>query len=1054
MLKALFLALNVRPEEEKQVLLLLGKGFFMGIFLATYQVSAETLFLNRLEEYLKEAIMISGFLGVVVTFLFAALQTRISFAKLALGNLIGVFLFTVCIFATFKISDPSWQDYLIFLMFAMIGPILAVSLLGFWGIFGRMFDLRQSKRIIGGIDIGQLSAAILTSFAIPFLEPFIPDTSNYLLISGGSILISLFFLAVITLKYDLKKAEISTSKRVQTGTGFRNLAKDKYVRLLSTFLLFSMVAFTFVQYSFQNVVAQQYPDESELRNFLAIFNGSILILGLLLQTFVNDRIIGEYGLKISLLILPVILALFTIGAIVAGNVFGYTIGAGTAFIWFFLFIALSRLFNFSLRDSLENPTFKLYFMPLDNRIRFDIQAKVEGVVNEASRFIAGVVIIGLSLLSYFELIHYSYALVFILVGYFLIIGKLYNEYRNRIKLKLQDQQMSIEELPLTPSEKLLNRLQNTLSDEQTNKVIFSFKLLEKVDPQMLPAHVNVLMSHGSNEIRDFAQIKMNELKGLSVSDRYVINLNNESDTKGKNVVSGNDIMDLFTSGDISKNRLSKLCKSERSEDRQYAAELLSNKTDEESTSFLIELLHDIDNKVRNAAIKTAQKKYNHEVLNALIENLSNPVYSVQAANALTLIGAGTLVTLDSAFYKSGQSTAAMIKIIKIIGRIGGEKALEILWNKIDYPDKFIVSQVLLALGTSGFKAGVTQVPRIKYAIESDIEDIAWNIGAINEISTDFFGLEIKKALEEEIEYDVEHIYMLLSMLYDSKSIQLVKENIESKTNEGVTYAIELLDVFLSEDLKQRIIPVLDDLSYQEKAKKLEVFFPRERIDSTLVLKFLLNRDFSQTNRWTKACILYQIGLLKIGEFSFDLIANLFNPDPMLRQMAGWALHEIDREGYMEHVKRLKEPVRKDLDELILKPLNKRENWRTMKFEKVIFLKQIAVFDGVFGLVVSGVVDIIEEILLTEGESLSVDEHYNDNFYIVYKGSVNIYENGAIKGGTEEGEFIGELITSPRYLKSNLIVAVKETILFKVKKDDFYELLSDNISLAHKMVQYV
>ena len=1054
MLKALFLALNVRQEEEKQVLLLLGKGFFMGIFLATYQVSAETLFLNRLEEYLKEAIMVSGFLGIIITFLFAVLQTRIPFAKLALGNIIGVFIFTAGIFATFKLSAPSWQDYLVFLMFAMIGPILAVSLLGFWGVFGRMFDLRQSKRIIGGIDIGQLSAAILTSFTIPFLESFIPNTLNYLWISGISILISLGFLVAITLKYDLKKAEESTSKSEHTGTGFRNIAKDKYVRLLSTFLLFSMVTFTFVQFSFQNVVAQQYPDENELRNFLAIFNGSILILGLLLQTFVNDRIIGEYGLKISLVILPVILGVFTIGAIVAGTVFGYTIDAGTSFIWFFLFIALSRLFNFSLRDSLENPTFKLYFMPLDNRVRFDIQAKVEGVVNEASRFIAGVLIIGLSLLSYFKLIHYSYTLVIILVAYFLIIGKLYNEYRNRIKIKLQDQQMSAEELPLTASEKLLSRLENTLNDALTNKVIFSFKLLEKVEPQSLPSHINTMMNHDSDDIREFAQQKMNELKGLSVSDRYVISLNKESEAEGKQMVSGNDIMELFTSGDISKSRLSKLCKSMRSEDRQYAAELLNNSTDDESTSFLIELLHDIDSKVRNTAIKTAQKRHNGEVLNALIENLSNPAYSVQAANALTLIGSQTLQTLDSAFYKSGQSTAAMVKIIKIIGRIGGEKALELLWNKIDYPDKVIVSQVLLALGNSGFKAGVTQIPRIKYAIESDIEDIAWNIGAINEIPTDFFGKEVKKALEEEIEYDVEHIYMLLSMLYDSKSIQLVKENIESKTNEGVTYAIELLDVFLSEDLKQRIIPVLDELPYQEKAKKLEIFFPRERIDSVLVLKFLLNRDFSQTNRWTKACILYQIGLMKISEFSFDLIANLFNPDQMIREMAAWALHEIDSQGYKEHVRRLNEHVRKDLDELILKSDLRTAGWRSMKFEKVMFLKQIPVFDSVFGLVVSGVVDIIEEVLLKEGESLSVDEHYNDNFYIVYRGSVNIYENGTIKGGTVEGEFIGELMTSQRYLKSNLIVAVSETILFKVKKDDFYELLADNVSLAHKMVQYV
>ncbi|ELR69328.1 hypothetical protein C900_05108 [Fulvivirga imtechensis AK7] len=1052
MLKALFLALNVRPDEEKPVLLLLGKGFFMGIFLATYQVSAETLFLNRLEMYLKEAIMVSGFLGIVTTALFATLQNRLSFSKLALGNLISIFLFTALIYSTFIEADRQWQDYIIFVMFAMIGPILAVSLLGFWGVFGRLFDLRQSKRIIGGIDIGQLSAAILTSFAIPFLEPFIPNTSNYLIISGISILISFGFLILITVRFDLKKAEISTSKSENTGTGIKHLVRNNYVRLLSVFLIFSMVAFTFVQYSFQGVVAQQYPEERELRNFLAIFNGAILVLGLILQTFVNDRIIGEYGLKTSLIILPVILAIFTIGAIVAGTVFGYTLEAGAAFIWFFLFIALSRLFNFSLRDSLENPTFKLYFMPLDNRIRFDIQAKVEGVVNEASRFIAGLLIIGLSFLTFFELIHYSYTLIFILMGYFVMVGKLYNEYRNRVKIKLQDQQRSLEELPLTAAEKLLGRLERSMAEGNPNKVIFAFKLLEKVEPQLLPQYINSLMDHQADEIREFAQVKMNEIKGLSVSERYVISIDKGSHTTGKQVVSGSDILDLFKSGDVSKARLSKLCKSENSEDRQYAAELLSNKSDEESTSFLIELLHDLDPKVRNAAIKTAQKKYNQEVLNALIDNLNRPSFSVQAANALTIIGGKALSALDSSFYKSGQPTPTMIKIVRIIGRIGGKKATEQLWNKIDYPDKLIVSQVLLALGNSGFKANITQIPRIKYAIESDIEDIAWNIGAINEVSSDYFGNEIKQALQEEIDYDVEHIYMLLSMLYDSKSIQLVKENIESRTNEGVTYAIELLDVFLSEDLKQRIIPVLDDLPYTEKAKKLEIFYPRERIDPTLVLKFLLNRDFSQTNRWTKACILYQMGLMKLSDFAFDLIAHLFNPDKMIREMAAWALHEISQDLYGQHVSRLNENTRRQLDAIILD--RDADSGKSLVFEKVLFLKGIPVFDHVYGLVVASIADIIQEVVLPEGTSLSVDEHYNDNFFIIYKGSINLYENGEVKGMTKEGEFIGELINSAKYMRSNLIVAITETTLFKINKDDFYELLSDNINLAEKMVSYV
>ena len=162
--------------------------------------------------------------------------------------------------------------------------------------------------------------------------------------------------------------------------------------------------------------------------------------------------------------------------------------------------------------------------------------------------------------------------------------------------------------------------------------------------------------------------------------------------------------------------------------------------------------------------------------------------------------------------------------------------------------------------------------------------------------------QIKSTLRWEIQNDIEHIYMLLTMLYDTRSIQLVKENIDSGTTEGITYAIELLDVFLSEQLKQRVIPILDDLTDTERTNRLEIFYPRVKLDSKLVLKFLINRDFAQSNRWTKACVLFQIGIQKIADFKLDLIAQLFNPDTLIREVSAWAFYQLDPQEYENEYK--------------------------------------------------------------------------------------------------------------------------------------------------------
>jgi AAA family ATP:ADP antiporter len=386
-----------------------------------------------------------------------------------------------------------------------------------------------------------------------------------------------------------------------------------------------------------------------------------------------------------------------------------------------------------------------------------------------------------------------------------------------------------------------------------------------------------------------------------------------------------------------------------------------------------------------------------------------------------------------------------------MGRIGGQRAKDLLWNKIDYPDKVVVSQILLSMGECGFKSGISQITRIKYAIESDIADISWNLGALNEVGDGEESLEVRQALQREMQSDTEHIYMLLAMLYDTRSIQLVKENIESGTTEGTTYAVELLDVFLSEQLKQRVIPILDDLTIAEKINRLEAFYPRVKLDEKLVLKFLINRDFTQANRWTKACVVHQIGVMKIADFSLDLIAQLFNPDRLIREVAGWALFQINPESYHSNVARLEEQTRKKLDEAILERGNRSS---LMVFEKILFYQRIPVFEGIPGITLSFLADISEELRLHEQQSLSIDEKFNNHFYILYSGSVKYYVKGNFETDFNQGQFIGEMLSAPGFANTNLIVASEETVLLKINKDLFYELVSDNVKLADKVLEYI
>jgi ATP:ADP antiporter, AAA family len=1043
---------SLKSQEQRQIVLMLATGFFMGSFIATYQVTADSLFLNRLSDQLNKAFLIAGALGIVTTGLFSLFQNWVKFTTLALGSLILIFGFSLGAYMLLEYGAVRYHNTYIFALYCMSGPLTAVLLLSFWGLFGRLFNFRQSKRIIGWIDTGQLIAAMVaTLIIIPFTSEIIHDTAKYLLLCSISIFIVIILVFFISSSFTISKNDPDEfGQAVKQQTRFSVILGDRYILLLSMFLVISMTTLMFNQYNFQQMVTEQYPDESELTTFNSFFTGAVYGLSLIMQTFINNRIITNYGLRISLYILPIVVGIFSLGALGVGTIFGYDKElAPNGFIYFFLFVALSRLFNWTLRDSMENPVFKLFFIPMDNRLRFNIQSKVEGLVNESARFIAGLLIFLFAFIPAFKIIHLGAIVVVLVAAYFIVVNKLYNGYRNKIRQKLEDtSEVKIDKLERGYTA-ITQKLEQMLFETSPGKAVFSFKLLEKINGANISSWINNLIRNEDESTRHYGQEKLNELKGLSVSDKYVIKMDPNKVGEDKNILSRADLqMILDNDGDITKARIQRLVRSADPNDRHYAAELILHTAKEEGAPYLMELLSDIEPKVRNTAIKTSIKKYSAEVINVLIDNLNNPAHSNQATNALEQIGADTLPALESAFYRSGQNTQVMLKIIQVMGRIGGQRVKELLWNKIDYPNKVVVSQVLLSLGDCGFKAGISQITRIKYAIEADISDIRWNLSAIQEIDAKDFGDGIKQALRWEIQNDIDHIYMLLAMIYDTRSIQLVKENIESGTADGITYAIELLDVFLADQLKQRVIPILDDLTDIERINRLEDFFPRVKLDSKLVLKFIINRDFTQSNRWTKACVIHQIGLAKIADFKLDLIAQLFNPDNLIRESSAQALFAINPQEYAMHVKRLGDYQRKELDELIV------SRKKMLSFDKVRFFQRIQIFEGIPGIILSYLSDITTEIRLSKGETLVLDERSNSNFHLVIVGNVDFFQKGQRVNSFKEGQFIGEMLGSTNFVNTNLLIALSDVSILTFNKDKFYELLSDNVKLADQVIAYI
>jgi hypothetical protein len=502
-------------------------------------------------------------------------------------------------------------------------------------------------------------------------------------------------------------------------------------------------------------------------------------------------------------------------------------------------------------------------------------------------------------------------------------------------------------------------------------------------------------------------------------------------------------------------------RSTNADDRIYAARLLSKVQEEKLIPFLKELMRDINIDVRKAAIISAGKTKMPELWSILIENLHLPTYSNTASSALTSNGESIFPSIDTAFYKTNQYFDTMDRAIQMYGRVGGKSAADLLWKKIDYPDRKIISELLLSLSYIGFEAKDFQASRIRLAIENDIGDVAWNIKTMDEIDrNDHIDEYLFFALKEENEKNYNDIFMLMSMVYDPENILLVKENIKVGTSESITFAIEMLNLFIDEDLKKKIVPILDDLSEEQRLTRLRNYFPPESFASYGdLLNQVVNRDYNHINRWTKALAIWKIAHLEDIEVGYDLIANLFNPDPFLLEAAALAMYKIDKDAYYQHTKRLLPKVKKDLDRVILPPIFNLEDevyhQKMIGIEKAIFIKGILVFSEIPGWIVTEIAESAQEKFYKGGEVILLRGDQNRiPLYIIYKGMI---QSTNAAGETEK--LAPKSVFGENYIVDNDqsvadYVAVDDTTLLELSKDELFDLMSKHIEITEAFIDLI
>jgi sigma-B regulation protein RsbU (phosphoserine phosphatase) len=123
-------------------------------------------------------------------------------------------------------------------------------------------------------------------------------------------------------------------------------------------------------------------------------------------------------------------------------------------------------------------------------------------------------------------------------------------------------------------------------------------------------------------------------------------------------------------------------------------------------------------------------------------------------------------------------------------------------------------------------------------------------------------------------------------------------------------------------------------------------------------------------------------------------------------------------------------------------------------ERAAFLKETELFTDVSEDDLRGVAEVAQEKAFTDGETIVREGEKGDAVYFVIQGQVSIHKSGVEIVRRGEKECIGEVAVIDDGPRSSSMSSIKDSLLLKISRDDFYQAIEGNAKLLKNVLNIV
>lgn len=798
------------------------------------------------------------------------------------------------------------------LVYIWVGVLSVLVPVQVWTLAGVVLTTREAKRTFGLIGSGAILGWIVGGMATRVAVGEY-GTEIMLLFTAASQVACAGLVQVIWSQRPVAVDEqLSAGPRGGGRAALKAIVGSRYLKAIAAVILFSSVATTVEAWQFKAIAKAAIPDTDALAMFFGTFNMVAGVLALGFQLLFTGRMLRGAGVGTTLFIVPVALALTSVGVLATGTLVAATLLRGSDQV---------------LRYSVDKATVELLYLPVPAPQTFLVKSFIDTVVYRMGDGIGGALVLVFAAAGGWSARQMAWVCLMMVGGWMVAAAVARREYVVNLRDSILQHRLDAERgtapvLDRAASELLTARLAGDTAD-----VVYALGLFEMSRDRAVPTPVRGLLQHPDADVRRRVVALYSRAGDVSLREAVQELLRDpdlEVRTEALLYLAEHCHVDPLASiesvGDfedfsVRASLVAFLARPGRAQNAEAAKFMLAAMAGEPGAAgrrtrleaarllaFLPDLfdeeldllLRDEDAEVARAAIVAAGRLGKRACAPRIIERMLDPALVPAAEEALASFGDHVVGTLRDYVAGAGQPIVLRREIPAVLQAIGTPAAQAVLIESVLDADVVLRYRSIAALNKLAQLYPERPVERkvVESVLAAEIVGHYRSyqiIGTLSRTPVAAAG-PVRQGFTESMTREQERIFRLLKMLYPAHDLHSAYVGLRSTDPVVHANALEFIDNVLPPEIRAVLMPLIDsDVSLTARiARANQLLGGALRGQEEAVAMMADSAD-----PWLRSCAARAIGELRLVHMVPLLERWLVDGEPPLRVVAAEALEKLN-----------------------------------------------------------------------------------------------------------------------------------------------------------------